>query len=96
MVGSLRVDRASPSRIASPALLALTSNGIVETALGFSAMTVLNRHVPAITASLASSQCPSVGRSLSAVILGGGPDPLLVLSTLITLAGSARGAKARE
>lgn len=90
---AISVEGAPPPRIGTPALLALTYNGIVGTALGFWAMTVVNRRVPATTASLGVLATPVLGIGLSAIILAEGLDPLLVVSALTILLGIALGAK---
>jgi drug/metabolite transporter (DMT)-like permease len=86
------VEGAPPSRMGTSALLALTYNGVIGTALGFWAMTVLNRRVPATTASLGVVATPVVGIGLSAVVLGEGLDPVLLLSALMILVGIMVGA----
>jgi drug/metabolite transporter (DMT)-like permease len=90
---ALSVEGRPPPRIGTPALLALTYNGVIGTALGFWAMTVVNRRVPATTASLGVLATPVLGIGLSAVILAEGLDPLLVVSALTILFGIALGAK---
>jgi drug/metabolite transporter (DMT)-like permease len=92
---ALTVEGAPPTRIGTPALLALTYNGVIGTALGFWAMTVVNRRVPATTASLGVLATPVVGIGLSAVILAEGLDPRLVVAALTILVGIALGAKGR-
>lgn len=76
-----------------PALLALASNGVIGTALGFWAMTVLNRRVPATTASLGVLATPVMKMGLSAIVLAEGLDPLLAVSALIIPFWVALGAK---
>ena len=95
MVLALTVEGAPPTRIGTPALLALTYNGVIGTALGLWAMTVVNRRVPATTASLGVLATPVVGIGLSAVILAEGLDPRLVVAALTILVGIALGAKGR-
>lgn len=92
---ALSVEGKPPSRIGTAALLALTYNGVIGTALGFWAMTVVNRRVPATTASLGVLATPVVGIGLSAVILAEGIDPLLVFSAFVILSGIALGARGR-
>lgn len=75
------------------ALLALAYNGAIGTALGFWAMTVVNKELPAVSASLGVLGTPVVGIGLSALILGEAPDPALLLSALLILAGIAIGMK---
>lgn len=93
---ALLVEGAPPSRIGTPALLALTYNGVIGTALGFWAMTVVNRRVPATAVSLGVLGTPVLGIGLSAVILGEGVDPLLVLSAFAILSGIALGVRGRR
>jgi len=81
----------TPTRMSTPALLALTYNGVIGTALGFWAMTVVNRRLPAATASLGLLATPVLGIGLSTAILGEGLDPILIVSALIILAGIALG-----
>lgn len=91
---ALLVEGAPPARMGTPALLALAYNGVVGTALGFWAMTVVNRRVPAATASLGVLATPVLGIGLSALLLGEGLDPVLIGSALAILVGvvlSARG-----
>lgn len=95
LVLALLVEGAPPIRVGTPALVALVYNGVIGTALGFWAMTVLNRRVPATTASLGVLATPVLGIGLSAVILGEGLDPPLVLSALTILCGVAVGVKGR-
>ncbi len=87
------VEGGPPSRITAPALVALAYNGVVGTALGFWGMTVVNCRVPATTASLGVLATPVLGIGLSAVILGEGLDPLLILSALAILTGIGLGVK---
>ncbi len=83
------LDGAPPVRISTRALLALAYNGVIGTALGFWAMTVVNRRVPATTASLGVLATPVLGIGFSAIILGEGLDSMLVLSALVILVGIA-------
>ena len=85
------VEGPPPMRIGTPALLALAYNGVIGTALGYWAMTVVNRRVPAATAALGVLVTPAVGIGLAAVILGEGPDLGLILSAAVIMAGVAIG-----
>lgn len=85
-----------PSRTSTAALLALAYNGVIGTALGFWAMTVVNRRVPAATAALGVLATPVLGIGLSAAFLGEGLDPMLILSAFIILAGIAMGVSGRK
>ncbi|MEP9377779.1 DMT family transporter [Aquabacter sp. CN5-332] len=82
-----------PIRMSTPAILALVYNGVIGTALGFWAMTVVNRRVPAVTAALGVLATPALGIGLAALLLGEGLDPILVLSALVIMAGLSIGAK---
>lgn len=82
-----------PTRLSTPAILALAYNGVIGTALGFWAMTVVNRRVPATTAALGVLATPVFGIGLAAVFLGEGLDPILILSALIIMVGVAIGLK---
>lgn len=84
-----------PTRMGAPAILALAYNGVIGTALGFWAMTVVNRRVPATTAALGVLATPVFGIGLAAMLLGEGLDPILILSALVIMAGLAIGAKPR-
>jgi drug/metabolite transporter (DMT)-like permease len=75
------------------AFLALAYNGAVGTALGFWAVTVVNKEHPAISASLGVLGTHVVGISLSALILGEAVDPTLVSSALMILAGIVIGTR---
>lgn len=81
----------SPARVSAPAVLALGYNGVIGTALGFWAMTVVGRRVPAATASLGVLATPVLGIGLSTVILGEGLDPILLLAAALILAGIVLG-----
>ncbi|KAA0112919.1 DMT family transporter [Methylobacterium sp. P1-11] len=87
------IEGAPPAlgRVSTPALLALSYNGVIGTALGFWAMTVVGRRVPAATASLGVLATPALGIGLSAVILREGLDPILILAAAIILTGIALG-----
>jgi len=82
-----------PARMGTPALLALVYNGVVGTALGFWAMTVVSRRVPATTAALGVLATPVVGIGLAAVFLGEGLDPILIVAGLVIMVGLAIGTK---
>lgn len=58
-------------------------------------MTVVNRRVPAATAALGVLVTPAVGIGLAAVVLGEGPDPGLIVSAAVIMAGVAIGQGAR-
>lgn len=79
--------------LSTNALLALVYNGAIGTALGFWAMTVVNKELPAVTASLGVLATPVVGIGFSALVLGEPLDPRLLLSAAMILAGIAIGAR---
>ncbi|WP_419828626.1 DMT family transporter [Methylobacterium sp.] len=88
---ALLVDGAPSPRMSASVLIALAYNGVIGTALGFWAMTVVSRRLPAAKASLGLLATPVLGIGLSAVFLGEGLDPVLVLSAFAILAGVALG-----
>ena len=92
---ALVLDGAPTIHLSTKALLALAYNGAVGTALGFWAMTVVNKELPAISASLGVLGTPVVGLGLSALILGETMDPKLVSAALMILAGVAVGMRTR-
>lgn len=77
--------------LSTPAVLALLYNGAVGTALGFWAMTVVNKELPATAASLGVMATPVVGLVLSAFMLGEPIDLILIISSLLILTGIAIG-----
>ena len=70
---------------------ALLYNGAIGTALGFWAMTVVNKTLPATVTSLGILATPVVGLGLSTFMLGEIADTRLVLASLTILAGIALG-----
>jgi len=66
-------------------------SGLVGTALGFWAMAVVNRSLPATVTSLGILATPIVGLASSAVFLGERIDLPLIIATTIILAGIALG-----
>ena len=84
-----------PTRMSTSTIIALVYNGVIGTALGFWAMTVVNRRVPATTAALGVLATPVFGIGLAAVFLGEKLDPILILSALVIMAGLAIGALPR-
>jgi len=89
---ALAFEPAPRFALSTGAFLALAYNGAIGTALGFWAMTVVNKNMPAISASLGVLATPVVGIALSALILGEALDPKLMLSAGMILAGIAAGA----
>ncbi|PKU24985.1 DMT family transporter [Telmatospirillum siberiense] len=92
---ALSFEGPPPTRMGAPAILALAYNGVIGTALGFWAMTVVNRRVPATTVALGVLATPVCGIGLAALLLGEGRDPILILSAFIIMAGLAIGTKPR-
>jgi drug/metabolite transporter (DMT)-like permease len=82
-----------PPRIAWSTRLAMAFaySGAIGTALGFWAMTVVNRQVPATTTSLGVLATPIVGLVISALFLGEQIDASLMASTVMILLGIAIG-----
>ena len=87
-----------PPRIAWSAELAylFAYNGVIGTALGFWAMTVVNRRVPATTAALGVLATPVVGIALSAVFLGEKLDAGLIIAATAIILGIAIGTVPRS
>lgn len=81
--------------LSAKAMLALGYNGAVGTALGYWAMTVVNRRVPATTASLGVLATPVVGIGLASILLGETIDMVLLISSLTILIGISIGVKSR-
>jgi len=66
-------------------------SGLIGTALGFWAMAVVNRSLPATVTSLGILATPVVGIASSAFFLGERIDLPLILATTIILSGIALG-----
>ena len=66
-------------------------SGLVGTALGFWAMTVVGRSVPATTTALGILATPIVGIASSAAFLGEQVDRLLLIAATLIIAGIAIG-----
>jgi drug/metabolite transporter (DMT)-like permease len=86
---ALGFERLPPTSMSRQTILALVYNGVIGTALGFWAMTVVSRRVPATAAVLGVLATPVVGIGLAAVQLGERPDPILVLSAIVIMVGIA-------
>jgi drug/metabolite transporter (DMT)-like permease len=84
---ALSVEGPPPTRMSLPTALALAYNGVIGTALGFWAMTVVNRQVPAATAALGVLATPVLGIGLAAIFLGERLEPILILSALVIMVG---------
>ena len=72
-------------------VLAFGYSGLVGTALGFWAMAVVNRSLPATTTSLGILATPVVGIASSALFLNETIDVSLIVATVIILFGIALG-----
>jgi drug/metabolite transporter (DMT)-like permease len=70
-------------------------SGLVGTALGFWAMTVVGRSVPAATTSLGILATPIVGIASSAVFLGEQVDQLLLIAAAMIIVGIGIGSFSR-
>lgn len=73
------------------AVAALTYNGAIGTALGYWAMTVVNKELPATVTSLGLLGTPVGGLALSATILGESAEIRLLVSSALILTGIALG-----
>lgn len=82
--------------LSAPAVAALLYNGAIGTALGFWAMTVVNKELPAMVTSLGVLATPVIGLVLSAVLLREGPDTALIVSSILIMAGIAVGTTIRR
>ena len=78
-------------RWSNPLIMWFTYSGVVGTALGFWAMTVVGRSVPATTTSLGILATPVVGIASSAAFLGEQVDRLLLIAATMIIAGIATG-----
>ncbi len=88
---ALAFEGAPDLALSGKAFMALAYNGAIGTALGFWAMTVVNKELPAISTSLGVLGTPVVGIGLSSLILGEAMDPKLAFSALMILVGVAVG-----
>jgi drug/metabolite transporter (DMT)-like permease len=82
--------------LSTPALWSLIYNGVIGTALGFWAMTVVNKELPATATSLGVLATPVIGLILSALVLHEQVDTALAASSLLILAGIAVGTVGRR
>jgi drug/metabolite transporter (DMT)-like permease len=73
---------------------AFACNGVIGTAFGFWAMTVVNKELPATTTSLGLLGTPVAGIALSALFLGERIDSGLMIATAMILLGIAIGTAA--
>jgi drug/metabolite transporter (DMT)-like permease len=79
-----------------PLILAFAYNVLIATVLGFWAMAMVNRAVPASVTSLGVLGTPVVGIASSALMLGEAIDLTLVLATAMILGGVAIGTFSRK
>lgn len=80
----------------APLVLAFAYNVLIGTVLGFWAMAVVNRSVPATTTALGILGTPIVGIAGSALALGETIDLTLIFATALILAGVAVGTTSRS
>jgi drug/metabolite transporter (DMT)-like permease len=66
-------------------------SGVCGTALGYWAMTMVNRALPAITTSLGTLATPVVGVTISALVIGEVIDPAVIAAMMIIVAGIGIG-----
>jgi drug/metabolite transporter (DMT)-like permease len=78
-------------RLSAPAVLALVYNGAIGTALGFWAMMIVNKELPAIMTSLGILGTPVVGLLLSALMLHERVNTPLASASLLISTGIAIG-----
>lgn len=77
-------------------LLALVYNGAIGTALGYWAMSIVNRELPATTTALGVLATPVIGLILSAIVLHERIDLALAIATVLVFAGIAIGTFSRR
>lgn len=77
--------------LSAKAMAALAYNGAIGTALGFWAMTVVNKELPAAVTSLGVLATPVIGLVLSALMLGERLDVILLVSSLLIVTGISIG-----
>jgi drug/metabolite transporter (DMT)-like permease len=70
---------------------ALLYSGLCGTALGYWAMTMVNRALPAITTSLGTLATPVVGVAISALVMGEVIDPAVFAAMMIIVVGIGIG-----
>src|SRR5664279_4927564 len=69
--------------LSTGAIASLVYNGAIGTALGFWAMTIVNKELPAVVTSLGVLGTPVVGLVLSALVLGESADVRLLVSSAL-------------
>lgn len=88
---ALGLEGLPPTHVSSATVFALAYNGAIGTALGFWAMTVVNRRVSAATSALGVLATPVLGIGIAAVVLGERIELALILSAVIILVGLVLG-----
>lgn len=88
---ALGLEGLPPAHVSSATVFALAYNGAIGTALGFWAMTVVNRRVSAATSALGVLATPVLGIGIAAVVLGERIELALILSAVIILVGLVLG-----
>lgn len=81
--------------LSAPAIWSLVYNGAIGTALGFWAMMIVNKELPATVTSLSVLATPVVGMFLSALMLHERIDLPLIVASLMITTGIAMGALRR-
>lgn len=82
--------------LSAPAIWSLIYNGAIGTALGFWAMMMVNKELPATVTSLSVLATPVVGMFLSALVLHEQIDLPLVIASLMITTGIAMGVLRRN
>lgn len=88
---ALAVEGRPTLTLSTPAILALVYNGAIGTALGFWAMMIVNKELPATMVSLGVLATPVVGLLFSAFMLHEQVDAPLAIASLLITAGIAIG-----
>jgi len=82
--------------LSAPAIWSLVYNGAIGTALGFWAMMIVNKELPATVTSLSVLATPVVGMFLSALVLHEQIDLPLIIASLMITTGIAMGVVRRS
>lgn len=82
--------------LSAPAIWSLVYNGAIGTALGFWAMMIVNKELPATVTSLSVLATPVVGMFLSALVLHEQIDLPLIVASLMITTGIAMGVVRRR
>ena len=88
---ALTIEGEPHIRWSNPLVMWFAYSGLVATALGFWAMTVVGRSVPATTTSLGILATPIVGIASSAAFLGEQVERLLLIAAAMIIVGIAVG-----